>query len=147
MGQKKPTKVTFFQAVKLCFLAVFSPSRLIELEKEDSIKLNSAENDTEHRVMKVHNAFLASLLLIVIFSALGIVVGRALNYFYGAPASAVLNILQISGAGLLLWGTLFVRGFEIQSYACVTLSERVNQWLYRALYCVGTSLIICSLSW
>jgi hypothetical protein len=26
----------------------------------------------------------------------------------------------------------------------VTLSERVNQWIYRILYCVGTAFIVTS---
>ena len=54
--------------------------------------------------------------------------------------------LQVVGASLLLWATLFVRGFEIQTNAGVTLTERVNQWLYRFLYCVGTALIVYSLA-
>ena len=45
----------------------------------------------------------------------------------------------------MLWGTLFVRGWEIQTYSGVTLVERVNRWLYRALYCSGTALIVASL--
>jgi hypothetical protein len=54
--------------------------------------------------------------------------------------------LQIVGAGLLLWGTLFVRGWEIQTYSGVVFTERVNQWLYRFLYCTGTSVIVYSLA-
>lgn len=114
MGQKKPTKVSFIQAIKYCLLAIFRPQRLIELEKEDSVLLESQENDTEHRVLKVHNAFRSSFLLIVFFAALGIFVGYILNHIYGSPSKYSVNILQIVGAGLLLWGTLFVRGFEIQ---------------------------------
>ena len=72
MGQKKPTKVSFIQAIKYCLLAVFRPQRLIELEKEDSILLETQENDTEHRLLKVHKAFRASFLLIVIFAGIGI---------------------------------------------------------------------------
>lgn len=147
MGQKKPTKVSFIQAARYCFAAIFYPKILVELEKDDCILLESQENDSEHRAVKVHKAFRSSFILIISFSVLGVLIGSILQYVYGAPSKYSINLLQIIGAGLLLWGTLFVRGFEIQSYVSVTLSERVNQWLYRALYCIGTTIIICSLSW
>lgn len=124
MGQKKPIKVSFTLAIKYCWLTIFCPQKLIELEKENSVLLESQENDTEHSAIKVHKAFLSSFLLIVVFAVLGILIGYMLHYIYGAPSKFSINVLQIFGAGLLLWGTLFVRGFEIQSYACVTLSER-----------------------
>jgi hypothetical protein len=47
---------------------------------------------------------------------------------------------------LLLWGTLFVRGWDIQTIGGVTLVERVNHWIYRTLYCLGTAVFIFSLS-
>ena len=95
----------------------------------------------------MHNAFWASFILIILFSVIGSAIGLLLKCFYGVPSSLAVNTLQIIGAGLLLWGTLFVRGFEIESYCCVTLGERVNQWLYRTLYCIGTAVIISSLVW
>ena len=52
----------------------------------------------------------------------------------------------MTGAGLLLWGTLFVRGYDIQTYGGVTLTERVNQWVYRTMYCAGTALLVCSVA-
>jgi hypothetical protein len=147
MGKKIPTNISFFRAIFICLLAVFRPSRLAELEKQDSVLLESAPSDDEPRIKKVHHAFWASLVLILVFGTLGVVAGFILRCFYGVAPSSAINILQIIGAGLLLWGTLFVRGFEIESYACVTLSERVNQWLYRTMYCIGTAVIICSLAW
>jgi uncharacterized membrane protein len=126
---------------------IFRPKRFIEIEKEDNKLLEHNENDTEESALKVHKAFRSSLILIVAFAALGILVGCGLQYIFGNPSKFSINLLQILGAGLLLWGTLFVRGFEIQTYYGNTLSERVNQWLYRALYCIGTAIIICSLSW
>lgn len=57
-----------------------------------------------------------------------------------------VNVLQVMGTSLLLWGTLFVRGWEIQTYSGVSFTERVNQWLYRFLYCIGTAALLCSLA-
>ena len=147
MSQKIPTKIPFIKVVQICFFAVFRPSRLIELEKENVAEIENSPVDNEPRVKKVHNAFWASFILIILFSVIGSAIGLLLKCFYGAPSSLAVNTLQIIGAGLLLWGTLFVRGFEIESYCCVTLGERVNQWLYRTLYCIGTAVIISSLVW
>jgi hypothetical protein len=55
--------------------------------------------------------------------------------------------LQIAGALILLCGTLAVRGWDIQTHGGVTLTERVNQWLYRGAYCVGSALVIVALAW
>ena len=147
MSQKKPISISFLRTVKICFLAIFRPSKLIELDKEHSADIEKSSVDNEPRIRKVHNAFWYSFALIMLFSFVGAVAGLLLKCFFGAPSSLSINILQIVGAGFLLWGTLFVRGFEIQSYCCVTLSERINQWLYRSLYCIGTAIIISSLAW
>jgi len=64
----------------------------------------------------------------------------------GRPSGALITASQVFGAGLLLSGTLFVRGWEIQSWSGVTLTERVNQWIYRFLYCTGTAVLIWSLA-
>lgn len=48
--------------------------------------------------------------------------------------------LQAMSAAILLWGTVFVRGWDIQSYGGATLTERVNRTLYLILYVSGTTL-------
>jgi hypothetical protein len=145
MGRKIPTKVTFLKAMYLCGLAVVWPSQLEVLEKKDASTLQDSPD--ESRAHSVNYAFWMSLVLILLFGALGVLIGLVLKEFQGAPSTTTVNVLQMTGAGLLLWGTLFIRGFEIQSYSCATLGERVNQWLYRAMYCIGTTVIICSLMW
>ncbi len=35
----------------------------------------------------------------------------------------------------------------MQAMGGATLPERVNQWLYRTLYCVGTALIVWGRAW
>ena len=147
MAQKVPTRVSFISAVGLCFLTVFWPRRMEKLEAEDSKKLAVASDDNETRVRKVHRAFWTSLALIVGFAAVGVTSGLLLKCYCGSAPRAGITALQITGAALLLWGTLFVRGFEIQTFSSVTLGERVNQWLYRMMYCIGTAVVICSLAW
>ena len=93
------------------------------------------------------NLKLVNFKYIILFAFLGTVVGLFLRCKFNNPSQPIVSFLQIGGACLLLWGTLFVRGWDIQTYFDVTLTERFNRWIYRTLCLVGTSLIICSLVW
>ena len=66
----------------------------------------------------------------------GYALGQISTGIFGCATSNSVTALAVIGACLLLWGTLFVRGWEIQTYKGRSLTERVNQWLYRALYCI-----------
>jgi hypothetical protein len=48
---------------------------------------------------------------------------------------------------VLLWATIAVRGNEIETWGGVTLSERVNKWIFQGLYFVGTTFLVWSVSW
>lgn len=149
MADTRPTKLKFFYKVYLCLLAVFNPKRLIEEEKKDNDvrKGFSDKEEKDHGAYIVNRAFWSSLGLIIIFGVVGALLGKLLAYLYIQPANWLIIFLQILGASLLLWGTLFVRGWQIQTYCGVTLTERVNLWIYRALYCIGTSILICAIVW
>jgi len=149
MANTNPTPVTFSKAVHLCWLLLFQPKKFQELEAEDN-KLLSAEGTRKEappRSSVVRRAFIYSALLVILFCAIGYILGLLLGHMVICAKPWLISLLQIAGACLLLWGTLFVRGWEILSYGGVTLSERVNQWLYRFLYCIGTAVIVSSLSW
>lgn len=75
----------------------------------------------------------------------GGIVGWVLGMLCGPEPTRLARALQVSGATVLLWAALFVRGWEIQSIAGVTLTERVNRWIYQLLYCLGTTAIVASL--
>jgi len=95
----------------------------------------------------VCRAFWLSLLLVAISAVLGFTVGElAIVFVVPEIAAHLVTPLQLVGAFLLLWGTLFVRGWDIQTHGGVTLTERVNQWLYRGMYFVGTTLVVISLT-
>ena len=148
MANKRPTKLGFVKIIYLCFLALFKPKQFIEEEKNDNALLNSPSSPEEGpNIYIVRKALLFSLGLIILFAILGAVVGLFLRYKFNNPTQYIVSLLQIGGACLLLWGTLFVRGWQIQTYGGISLSERFNRWIYRALYLLGTSLIICSLVW
>ncbi|WP_429501153.1 hypothetical protein ACQUFY_28130 (plasmid) [Robbsia andropogonis] len=52
--------------------------------------------------------------------------------------------LQAGSAAILLWVTLFVRGWDIQTYGGRTLLEQANRTILVSLYFVGTALGVFS---
>lgn len=104
-----------------------------------------AENEPGAFVLR--RAFLCSFLLVMASGGIGYLVGILAGATFTCASTKFVMWLQIFGASFLLWGTLFVRGWEIQTYVGHTLTERVNQWIYRALYCVGTTIIVFSVAW
>jgi len=148
MADTRLTKVTFIRATYLCLLAIFRPEELVKKEEKDNEERKNFSQPPpppEQRAFVIRRAFWTSLLLMVASVAIGYIVGQVIDKLLGSVPKIIITSFQMTGAMLLLWGTLFVRGWEIQSYGGVTLSERVNKWIYRALYCIGTTIIICSL--
>jgi cytochrome c biogenesis protein CcdA len=148
MADTRPTPVSFSFAVKLCTYLLFNPERFKQLEIQDQKERNSYTDhaDPLHRADIVRRAFIFSFALVAGFSFLGCVAGSTMGALGRCLPKDTVNLLQIVGSGLLLWGTLFVRGWEIQSFSGVQFTERVNQWLYRGLCCIGTALIVYSLT-
>lgn len=149
MADTRPTPVSFGRAVWLCFLLLFAPKRFAKAEQEDNAarqNFTGSSPEDEPSSMVVRRAFFASLALVVVSGILGYLVGTIATNVVCATGRGIAW-LQIIGACVLLWGTLFVRGWEIQTYSGVVLTERVNQWLYRFLYCGGTAVLVGSLAW
>ena len=149
MADTRPTKLKFRKIISLCFLAIFVPKKFIPEEAADNEirKGFPPAEERPHGIYAVTKAFWVSLIFIIISASFGALAGLLLKLCFNNPPASAICLLQIFGASMLLWGTLFIRGWEIQTYSGVTLTERVNQWLYRGLYCVGTSIIVCSLIW
>lgn len=148
MADTLPTPASFFRACRLCALLLVAPKRFIEIEKQDNIArkgFTKAEgNPANSRLVRA--AFLKSLALVLASSSAGFALGKVMHTFDRCATPDTVTCTQIAGAALLLWGTLFVRGWEIQTYGGVSLTERVNQWLFRSLYCAGTVLVVYSLA-
>ena len=149
MADTRPTKLKFYKIIYLCFLAIFNPKKFIEEEKKDNeVRKNfPPAKDKEDRIYAVRRALWRSFRLLILSALFGGSIGLFLHYCCSQSPPFMIIILQVVGAGLLLWGTLFVRGWEIRSWCGIMLTERVNQWIYRFLYCLGTGIIICSLIW
>lgn len=52
---------------------------------------------------------------------------------------------QVLGVAIILWATIFVRGWEIQTYGGKTPADIANRCIYRALYVIGTVLLVASM--
>lgn len=147
MADTRPTPVSVLRAVRLCLMFLFHPARFIEEENRD-VQLRQSRTDGPQEICRAHvvrRAFGLSFLLVALATLIGFLSGRIVSVI-ACPSAKVVLPLQVFGAGLLLWGTLFIRGWEIQTFSGVTLTERVNQWLYRFLYFAGTVLFVCSLA-
>lgn len=149
MADTRPTPISFGRAVWLCLLLLLSPGQFARAEQEDNAARENFTGDSSGGVpsyMVVRRAFFVSLALVVASGVFGYLVGTIATSVIRATSQGIAW-LQIIGACVLLWGTLFVRGWEIQTYSGVVLTERVNQWLYRFLYCGGTAVLVGSLAW
>jgi hypothetical protein len=149
MADIRPTKISILRAFYLCILLIIAPKKFLREEvKDNQARKNfSGQAEREPSAMIVRRAFGISLLLVLLSGLIGYGLGFMAGHILGCVSNKITTILLILGALALLWGTLFVRGWEIQTYCGVTLTERANQWLYRALYCFGTAIIVFSLVW
>ena len=147
MADTRPTRLPWYRLVWLCVLGIFSPDRLTAEQERDNQARKSFTDPAPHEppARVVRRAFWSSLALVVGSAGGGYLLGCLSQAVGFCTPSALIAVVQGCGAAVLLWGTLFVRGWDIQTYAGVTLVERVNWWLYRAMYCTGTALLVGSL--
>ena len=148
MADTRLTKIGPLRAVQLCAFGAFVPQKLVEAERGDEEvrkRLPQPPPPEEPRASKLRRAIWESLVWMLSSIAVGYVVGTLLGTVNGGATAALVRILQIFGATILLWATLFVRGWDIQTIGGVTLTERVNRWIYRLLYCLATAAIVASL--
>jgi hypothetical protein len=149
MADTRPTPISFLRAIGLCLKVLFTPGCMPAedaRDAEDRKRMSQPPPDREHPAYVVRRAFFRSSLLVFAAGSLGYIAGFSMRCVGRCATPATVAWLQIAGACILLWGTLFIRGWEILTYGGVTPTERVNQWLYRALYCVGTAVLVYSLA-
>lgn len=130
-----------WEAIKVLFLFLFAPKGFIK--HEGSLE----DNHDKHGVYILRRAFYYSLLLIFISGVMGFTIGIILSIVYPNPRSTYIISSQIIAVLLLLWATLAVRGWDIQTWGGNTLTEKVNQWIYRTLYIIGTTILVVSMTW
>jgi hypothetical protein len=149
MADPRLTKIGFARAIKLCAFAAFYPQKLVEEEqtyKKERKCLQQSSPPEQPRAYRVTRALWGSLALVLCSIAAGYLGGKVLGTVNCMATASMVRGLQITGATILLWATLFVRGWDIQTWGGETPTERVNRWLYRSLHCIGTAIIVASLS-
>ena len=82
--------------------------------------------------------------MVFLSGAFGVFIGISGGYIFGSASPKCISILQGTGTCILLWGTLFVRGYEITTNKGQSFIEKVNQLIYRTLYCIGTVVLVSS---
>jgi hypothetical protein len=122
-------------------LIAIYPSR--ELPPDE---LKSFETDAADRTWKIRSALVSAFWLTTSAVLLGLLAGFAFAVLFGKPSSWIVSILAVAGAAIILFATLALLGWEIQSCKGDTLPEMVNQWLFRFLYWCGTFLFVLSIS-
>ena len=148
MADTRPTQISPLRAVRLTLLLFLSPQRIADEEAKDNEDRAAIPSPTlaRHRAYLVRSAFYSSLMIVLVSGAAGYAGGALMGSLPRCATTSTTAWLQIVGASVLLWGTLFVRGWEIQTGGGVSLTERINRWIYRALYCSGTALLVYSVA-
>jgi hypothetical protein len=143
-------------------MLVFSPSTLIGHAVDHAIRSQEEPLDTAREV-KLRGDFEAqfkrsvSTIRSTLFSSFVVVAGSVAAAFVSGAILQALSIikssgwnigLQVIGIGVLLWATLArVDPTAIQTWDGGTLPERVDLWLYRFLYIIGSYALTLSLIW
>jgi len=120
------TRIDPLRALKLCVVGAFLPQKLVEAQRADDEvrkKLPQPPPPPEHSAFRVRRALWESLLWVLCSLAVGYLGGRLLNVVVGQATEMLVRTLQVVGATLLLWGTLFVRGWDIQTKGGISLTQ------------------------
>lgn len=154
---------------KEIMIIVFCPSRFAQIAADHAIKMELQNNDQfrkmfpdgklpsnkqkefEGREIKrtnlIRHSFAVGFLLALATFTGGWVSGTVLGCLVGRASKMIIIVLQSAGAFIILGATLSFVGSEIESWNLKTLPEKVNRWLYRILYIIGTWILIMSLTW
>jgi hypothetical protein len=148
MSETHPVRVKPWCKFYLSILCVTNPKAFERCQGRHNAALSRSSGSTIRKSagVTVCRAFWFSFLLVVVSAGIGCGLGISIRRLYTPGNRQLAEALQIIGTFSLIWATLFVRGWEIQTIGGVTLAERVNQWIYRTLYCFGTALLACSMA-
>jgi hypothetical protein len=98
------------------------------------------------RASAVRHSFLKAGALVGASVVLAAVV-RVVAKGWPSSAPSVQNLLQLVGAAILLWSTVWQIGWGIRSIGGETLSERVHNATFRTMAFVGTFLFVVAYLW
>ncbi|MHA7968424.1 hypothetical protein [Rhizobium sp. CAU 1783] len=148
----KPTiPLTLKTKIKLVLFAIFRPQRFVQAEILHNSQINEAHlkrgpDQSQSRINAVRSALWNALQAFAISCTTGAALGALSSTILGKHIGIATTVI-VCGTGILLWATLALQGWSIQSFKGETLTERVNQWIFRTLYCFGTFLICWGTLW
>ncbi|HWK68594.1 MAG TPA: hypothetical protein VNS34_27025 [Rhizobiaceae bacterium] len=145
MSDEPKPPLSFSRKVLYAALTLVSPRRVASAAA-DELRNPKIEPEMLRRVKAIRRGFLQSVAWMLATAVLGYCFGRAAFRLFGPNDFAVLA-LATAGGLVLLWATMAVQGWNIQSMEGNTLPERINQWIYRSLTLLGTLLAVMSGSW
>ncbi|MBI5463131.1 MAG: hypothetical protein HY941_13175 [Gammaproteobacteria bacterium] len=158
MLQKGAERNMKISRIEVLFLLVFRPKKLIERTNADYKEMNTPEaiqlkqernqrtTQAARSINKIRSSLFWSLVLVAGAVLAAGVIGKAYFALGGARCQTAEEILQYSGIGILLWATLGKAGWSVQTMNGDTIPELVNEWVFRALYVLGSFLLALAVS-
>ena len=146
-SRKGPYRVSRLRAI---FLLVFAPKAFVRESVRHDLSLRFERRRRPQRAettRKLRAALGCGAALVAMSAVAGAIAGKGLAFTLGPPAPGYVAGLQVIAGAVLLWATLSYLGWEIQSYKGENLGEKVNRWIFRGNYCLGTGILVCSLVW
>lgn len=121
---------------------IFSSTAFLDAEERNTEAANAPRKGASiaERAALVRRAFWRSATLVLLAFVVGGLIAAAMRWVGYALYPRWQLFLQAMSAAILLWDTVFVRGWDIQSYGGAMLTERANRTLYLILYVSGTTL-------
>jgi hypothetical protein len=108
---------------------------------------NKLRNNATKRTDNLKKSFLLSGLFVLGSVIAAYFTGICLTKLYSPATDAYIKALQVIGAALLLWPTLWELGWHLRSWGGSTLPERTHNWIFRTLYILGTYSLFLSVTW
>lgn len=147
---KPVVSLSLWEKCKIVFYAFARPIRFVETEMRHNeemnrILLSRMPVDEPSKIHYVRSALFQAFWICLISTLFGAGIGLAAAHTMASTAIATGII--VAGTAILLWATLALQGWSIQSMKGHTLTERVNQWIFRTLYALGTLLISLGSTW
>lgn len=130
---------SFTRNVMSAIMLLVRPAAFRAAEHRHNALLNAQDAIARpEAAARVRRAFWGSAFTVAFAVAVGVLWVVLVEDAGYALIPAWQQRLQVLGAGVLLWGTAFVRGWDIQTYGGETLPERANRTLYLLLSFSGT---------
>ncbi len=139
--------------MKLLWLILFmypAPKKCLENIVQETLKTEKPEREDHirerewSRLVEIRKSAGKSLKLIVVAFVAGYLASLLLDIFFIISELWVRN-LRILASLIIAWAVLSKLTKEIESWGGKSLPEQLQALLFRIMYCIGVSIIICTL--